>query len=357
MASREDMEFLAVLVHRELITKDAAASVLRANAAGSGTVDECLVAFGHLAEADLRKLRASGGEERPEVPGHEVFERIGLGATANVYRAREKATGRIVALKLLHPNLALEETYRERFVAEGKLLMDLDHPSIVKGYKTAHFTPRGGGAPVYLISMEHVDGKTLLEHLNARRQFDEDTALQIIMDVARALDYLRSRGIVHRDIKPGNLMIGAKGEVKMIDMGFAMDQKAAGESAQDSEKKASDSTVGTVHYLSPEQARGEGDLDVRSDIYALGVTLFHLTVGDLPFQGNAPSEVIRKHVLEELSSPALKGRRISPHLHYFIQKMMAKEREIRYNNPSELIHDIERTIGGKKSVEYRPKRV
>ena len=200
--------------------------------------------------------------------------------------------------------------------------------------------------------MELVRGKTLLEHLNAKKTFGEDAALAIIVDVAKALDYLRSRGIVHRDIKPGNLMIGEAGEVKLIDLGFAQKQ----DEARAADKKPSDSTVGTVHYLSPEQARGEEDLDVRSDIYALGVTLFHLTVGDLPFRGDAPSEVVRKHVLEELSSPALKSRGISPHLHYFIQKMMAKEREIRYESPQALVRDIEKTVAGKKSLEFKPRR-
>lgn len=350
MPKREDVEFLAMLVHRGLLPREAVPAVLRASEAGSGTVDECLVAFGHFTDVKVRELRASGGEERPEVPGHEVHERLGLGATANVYRARERQSGREVALKVLHSNLAGDATARERFVAEGRLLMDLDHPSIVKGYKTAHFTPRSGGDPVYLISMELVRGRTLLEHLSNRMVFDEDTALSIIMDVAKALEYLRSRGIVHRDIKPGNLMIGANGEVKMIDMGFAMEQRDG------STKSASDSTVGTVHYISPEQARGEDDLDVRSDIYALGVTLFHLTVGKLPFEGDAPSEIVRKHVVEQLESPEMKKRNFSPFLHYYISKMMAKERDIRYSSPSELIADIERTTRGRKTAEFKVRK-
>ena len=347
MPTRDDLEFIAQLVHQGLLSKEAATAVCRANDSGSGTVDECLIAFAHWDPEKVAELRRSRGVELPEVPGHQVAEKIGVGATANVYRAFEKG-GREVALKVLHRNLATTDLTRERFLAEGKLLLDLDHPSIVKGYRVAHFTPRDGGSPVYLLSMELVKGKTLLELLAAKRTFSEEQALSIIVDVARALDYLRSRGIVHRDIKPGNLMIGASGEVKMIDLGFAQKQS--------DEKKASDSTAGTVHYLSPEQARGEEDLDVRSDIYALGVTLFHLTIGDLPFTGDAPSEVVRKHVLQELSSPALKSRGVSPHLHYFIQKMMAKEREIRYSTPQDLIADIERTMAGKRTLEFRPRR-
>jgi serine/threonine-protein kinase len=347
MPRQDELEFIAQLVHQGLLTKEVATAVCRANDAGSGTIDECLIAFAHWPAEKVAELRRSRGVELPDVPGHRVVEKIGVGATANVYRAVEK-TGREVALKVLHSGLSSSDLTRERFLAEGKLLMELAHPAIVKGYRVAHYTPRDGGAPVYLLSMELVKGKTLLEHLSAKRTFAEEPALAIIVDVAKALDYLRERGIVHRDIKPGNLMIGQGGEVKMIDLGFARTKDAA--------RDPSDTTVGTVHYLSPEQARGEDDLDVRSDIYALGVTLFHLTIGDLPFTGDAPSEVVRKHVLQELSSPALKSRGVSPHLHYFIQKMMAKEREIRYSTPRDLIADIERTMAGKRAVEFRPRR-
>src|SRR5262245_47470184 len=261
MANQADVEFLARMVHRGLISKDAVRQVLAANDAGSGTVDECLVAFGHMSAERVTELRRTGGEEIPEVPGHDVLEKVGYGGTSNVYRAKEKSAGREVALKILMPELAADPTARDRFIAEGKLLVELDHPAIVKGYRVAHFVPRGGGDPVYLVSMEFVRGKTLLEHLGAQKTFDEDSSLGIIVDVAKALEYLRMRGIVHRDIKPGNVMIGPRHEVKLIDLGFA--QRGGGGAP------ASDTTVGTIHYLSPEQARGESDLDVRSDIYSL----------------------------------------------------------------------------------------
>ncbi|MBL8693100.1 MAG: serine/threonine protein kinase [Planctomycetes bacterium] len=361
MPSREELEFLALLVHRGKLTHEQAGEAMREAQSAQARLDSTLIRLGWFTREKLEELRKNDGEDLPDVPGHIVIERIGIGGTARVYRARERqssrdlggreAGGREVALKILNPELALDALARERFIAEGRLLCDLDHPSIVKGYRVAHFTPRSGGDPVYLLSMELVKGKTLLEHLHAKQSFDEDTALAAVLAAARGLDYLRSRGIVHRDIKPGNLMIGEGGVVKLIDLGFA--QSSAAETAASA---PADTTVGTVHYLSPEQARGEGDLDVRSDIYSLGVTLFHLVVGELPFQGEAPSEVIRKHVLEGLSSPALKGRRISPHVHYFIEKMMAKEREIRYGSPSELIRDIERTTAGKKSADFKPRR-
>src|SRR5262249_38850222 len=138
---------------------------------------------------------------------------------------------------------------------------------------------------------------------------------------------------------PGN-------RVKLIDLGFASRPDAPGGDVRRG------STSGTVSYLSPEQARGGGTLDVRSDIYSLGVTLHPLVRGSLPFPGSGAEERLRQQVGEALSSAALKGRRISPHVHYFIEKMMAKEREIRYQSPAELIADIEAQIAGRKSLDF-----
>jgi serine/threonine-protein kinase len=178
--------------------------------------------------------------------------------------------------------------------------------------------------------------------------FNEDAALYIILQAARALEFMRTQNILHRDIKPGNIMLTRENTVKLIDLGFAT--IVGGETGGES-----DSTLGTVQYISPEQARGQTDLDVRSDIYSLGATLYQLVVGELPFSGEDSEEIMAKQILESLSSPALKNRgKISPHMHYFIEKMMAKEREIRYQSPLELIEDIENTIRGKKTLTYRP---
>jgi serine/threonine-protein kinase len=127
-----------------------------------------------------------------------------------------------------------------------------------------------------------------------------------------------------------------------------------GEGAAPASPSANDTTVGTVAYISPEQARGESDLDVRSDIYSLGATLYQLVVGELPFAGHDNHEVLAAQILASLSSEVLKSRRISPHMHYFIEKMMAKEREVRYQSPTELIADIEQQIHGKKTLDFDP---
>ncbi len=139
---------------------------------------------------------------------------------------------------------------------------------------------------------------------------------------------------MHRDVKPGNIMLCDDDRAVLIDLGFAV-------SAQRPESKESDTTAGTVHYISPEQARGQQSLDVRADIYSLGATLYHLVTGSLPFEGATHEEVMAKQVLEALSGEAIRALRLSPQVHYFIEKMMAKEKEIRFQNPRELIDEVE----------------
>ena len=171
--------------------------------------------------------------------------------------------------------------------------------------------------------------------------FPEPLALEIILQAARALEYLHQQGLVHRDVKPGNLLVTRANTVKLCDLGFAV---AAGKDASHS---------GTVQYLAPEQAIGESRLDTRADIYALGVTLFQLTMGKLPFDGSTDEEQLSKRVFDELRAKELKGIGVSQHLHYFIQKMMAREKDIRYQTPADLIADIEESLAGRSSLERR----
>jgi serine/threonine-protein kinase len=192
-----------------------------------------------------------------------------------------------------------------------------------------------------------VGGRSLQDAISEGGVFQEDDALFVVLQVARALEYLRGQGIVHRDIKPGNILfVPDTHEVKVIDLGFALQKGEGGEAGGGD----GETTRGTAAYLSPELARGDADLDVRSDIYALGATLYQLVLGELPFSGD-DDELVQKAVLEGLSAEATKGGRISAHMHYFIEKMMAKDRDIRYQDPDELMADIERQIEGKKSLD------
>ncbi|MCB9899418.1 MAG: serine/threonine protein kinase [Planctomycetes bacterium] len=308
----------------------------RAEAEGGGSPDlgEMLVARRLIDRDRLVLLAHTDGDDVPDLPGHEYVRKLGEGGTANVFEVRRK-DGAVFAVKILHDEIAKDPAQVQAFLAEAKLLARLEHPNIVKGHKAGRIGTR------WVSIMELVSGRTLQEAIAEGGAFDEDGALYVVLQVARALEYLRAQGVVHRDIKPGNILVTDENEVKVIDLGFAVSGEAAGSGG---------TTAGTAAYLSPEQARGQSDLDVRSDIYALGATLYQLVLGELPFSGD-DAELVQKAVLEGLSAQATKGGRISAPMHYFIEKMMAKDRDIRYQSPQELIRDIEQKIEGARSLE------
>ena len=221
-------------------------------------------------------------------------------------------------------------------------LVSLDHANLVKGY--AH----GRHGPLVYLAMEFLDGETALETLERDGGFTETRAVEIVLQTAEVLAYLQGRGFVHCDIKPGNIMLLKNGRSKLLDLGFA---KPVGKGAAGAE---SETTSGTVQYMSPEQARGQADLDARADIYSLGATLYHMVMGQVPFSGGDSLEVMAKQVMEALNSTEIKNRRFSKHLHYFIERMMTKDKALRYQTPGELIEDIKSQMEGFSSLEFKP---
>jgi serine/threonine-protein kinase len=341
-----DLRLLAKLVHRKELTQEEAGTLVPAMQSGESDLDALLVDQLGKEPAWVARMRRTDGGEIPEFPGFDVGSRLGVGGTATVWRAKEKKTGREMALKVLRPESAAKPSDLKAFVEETRLLARLEHPNLLKGMGVAKY-----GKTVFS-KLELVEGQTLLEILDGMAAEDdampEEDALRIVLETARALAYLESEGIVHRDIKPGNIMYTANGRVVLIDLGFAAESGATGKS---------DSGVGTVAYLSPEQARGGASADSRSDIYSLGVSLFQLVIGRLPFESSDDREVLRMQVMESLSSPELKGRGFTPHLSYFIEKMMAKEANHRYQSWTELIEDVAGQIEGRASLDFsRPQR-
>ncbi|HJM39234.1 MAG TPA: serine/threonine-protein kinase [Planctomycetota bacterium] len=324
-ATQEDQQFLALLVHRGFFAKADAVRILQ-SVSDKGFTSTVLAATGWDVKK-LNYLRQTKGLLEPVIPGFEDTERVGTGGTADVFRARRSKDFSTVALKVLLPRLALDPPSVKRFLEEGRMLQSLDHPAIVSGHRIFKFMD------TYILEMDFVPGKTLEEILDEGEPIDEETALSVVLQAARALEYLRTQEIVHRDMKPGNLMLKPDGNIILIDLGFA----GAGMEGRVSE----DSTLGTPSYLAPEQALGDESLDARADIYSLGVTLYHLVMGSLPFTGESEGEVMRKQILEGLKGSAMKGRDISPRMHYIIEKMMAKDREMRYSSPAELVEDLE----------------
>ena len=333
MATKEEITLAGKLVYYEIVSREEMQQCLverdRREKAGNEThVSEVLLEKGLATKAEIDALSGVPLTETQPIPDYRFLRKIAEGGMAAVYLATYRPLREEVALKVMKPELARSEKYRLRFLREAKLLMKLEHRNIVKGYEIR----RDEG--YIFCAMEHVDGATVEERIDESGPFEERLALYVVREVAKALTYLDHRGVVHRDIKPGNVLLTEDGQVKIIDLGLAKLRRGM---TADSDAGV---TVGTVEYLSPEQARGLRDVDIRSDIYSLGVTLFHMLVGEVPFKGESSQEVIAKQVLQALQSPALKSRQISAFAHFFIQKLMAKDRADRFQHPTDVIMEI-----------------
>ena len=347
MLNQDDVRFLAVLVQKGHIEKSGAEKLLGAAQDprhANASIEQLITGLKLLPTERVEFLRKTGGEDVPVLPGFDYLECAGTGGTSVVFHGRERKTGRDVALKIMHKELHADPLQQKRFVHEAKLLIDLQHPNVVKGYKVGHVKePDGTGRLVFI--MEWIPGDSCLELIRDGHEFTEDLALYIVLQAARALKAMHAKGILHRDVKPDNILLTKDNVVKLIDLGFAT--MLGGD-----EEAAEDTTLGTAAYMSPEQARGTGDLDARSDIYSLGATLYQVIVGELPFTGEGTQEQLAARILEALSSPELQSRRISPHMNYFIRKMMEQDRDFRYASIDELASDIDEQIRGKKTLDF-----
>ena len=332
----DSVKFLALLVHRGYLGRSQAEPLIGALKQGE-CLDELLVERVGWEQERVDQLRRTSAGERPQFPGFEILGQLGCGGTAEVFKARDKKSGKALALKVLNYRSSRDKALLKGFVEEGKLLKQLRHDGLIKGYGVA----RSG--ETYLNRLELIEGRTLQEHLDDGQIFQEEIAFRITLEVAEVLAYLASKDLVHRDVKPGNVMLDSAGSVKLIDLGFCVKCDVT---------NARDSAVGTVEYLSPEQAEGGAAADLRSDVYSLGVTLFQLTIGHLPFEGDGDEDTLRKAVMESLRSPQLKARGTSPHLQYLIEKMMAKEADVRFQSWEELIEDVRGQMEGRAELDY-----
>ncbi len=321
-----DPRLLAMLVHRGLVSE---AAVLSALATGANPID-ALIRDGVVTREQLAEWLQTDGGTRPRLSRYELFELLGEGGTARVFRATDRKTGAELALKVLKPEIARDPEAVQRFVRESRLLSEIESPFVVHGHRVA----REGD--VIFCAMDLVPGRCVQDLLAERGRLDEVTALRIVAQVARALAVLHRRGLVHRDVKPGNVIVDDEGHAVLIDLGFAT---AAADGRSDD--AANERTTGTAAYISPEQARGETGLDVRADIYSLGATLYHLTTGSLPFRGATSEEILARQVLDALSGEAIREIGLSPQVHWLIEKCMAKEREIRFQRPEDLVAEID----------------
>ena len=273
---------------------------------------------------------------------YELGELLGRGGMAEVRKGTDSRLGRVVAVKRLRTDLASDATFQARFRREAQSSASLNHPSIVAVYDTGEEEAEdGSGVAQPYIVMEYVAGRTLRDVLREGRKILPERALEITSGVLSALDYSHRAGIIHRDIKPGNVMLTPSGDVKVMDFGIA---RAISDASSTMTQTAA--VVGTAQYLSPEQARGE-TVDSRSDVYSAGCLLYELLTGRPPFVGDSPVAVAYQHVREPAVPPSDHDTALPEAIDAIVMKALAKRVEDRYQSAAAMRSDIERYLGGR----------
>ncbi|OHB56933.1 MAG: hypothetical protein A2173_06880 [Planctomycetes bacterium RBG_13_44_8b] len=286
-----------------------------------------------------------GGKDVAEhIPGYKILGKLGAGAMAIVYKAKQLSLDRIVAIKILPKRFSENPDYVMRFYKEGKAAAKLNHNNIVAAYDVGE----AGGYHYFV--MEYVEGKTLYEDLAKGKAFSEKEAIGIVSQVAKALEHAHTRGLIHRDVKPKNIMINPGGIVKLADLGLAR----ATDDVQMAKSEAG-KAFGTPYYISPEQIRGEIDTDARSDIYSLGATFYHMVTGKVPFDAPNPADVMKKHLREPLVPPDHINTSLSAGTSEVIEVMMAKRKQDRYISAEELLVDLDAVSRGEAPLRARKK--
>ena len=257
---------------------------------------------------------------------YEIIELIGSGGMANVYKAKCHRLNRMVAVKILKSDMAENEEIRRRFRDESRAVAQLSHANIVSVYDVS-----SSGDTEYIV-MELIDGITLKQYMERRGQMDWRESLHFIIQIMRALEHAHSRGIIHRDIKPQNIMVLRDGSVKVADFGIACLQNNAQTLTQDA--------LGSVHYISPEQARGE-HIDARSDIYSAGVVLYEMLTGRLPFEGDTAVSVAIQHLSSVPLAPSEIREDVPKGLELICMKAMCADINKRYASATAMLEDLE----------------
>ena len=273
---------------------------------------------------------------------YELGDVLGYGGMSEVHKGRDVRLGRDVAVKVLRADLARDPQFQERFRREAQNAAALNHPAIVAVYDTGETRTEHG--PLPYIVMEYVDGRTLRDIVKTEGPLPGQRAMEIMADVCAALDFSHRHGIVHRDVKPANVMITKTGAVKVMDFGIAR-AVADGQAAV----TQTAAVIGTAQYLSPEQARGEA-VDARSDVYAAGCVLFELLTGEPPFTGDSPVAVAYQHVREDPKPPSALNPRVSPALDAIVLKAMSKGAPNRYQSAAEMRTDLVRVLSNQRPL-------
>jgi hypothetical protein len=298
-------------------------------------VDPPTVRSANSGSTNLRKgANASEASPLPK-PGESLDQfvledGIGVGGMGAVYRALDAQLDRYVALKILPPEQAIDPEVVQRFYQEGRAAARLDHENIARVYSIGH------DAAVHYIAFEYIDGTTIRQRVDAAGPLPVGEAVNYTLQIANALIHASERGVVHRDIKPSNIIVTRQGRAKLVDMGLARRFERGG----DEGLTQSGMTLGTFDYISPEQARDPRDVDVRSDLYSLGCTLFHMLAGRPPFAEGTVLQKLIQHQEEPVPEIREINPDVPPELSAILTKLMAKERDHRFQSPELLVRDL-----------------
>jgi serine/threonine-protein kinase len=331
-----------VFVERGYITSqelDAIREMQRSagESAEARTLPDLLIEQDYVTRKQLDRVRTEIEAEKStqQIPGYQILKKLGSGAMATVFLAKQLSLDRLVAIKVLPAKFSKNDKFIERFYKEGRAAAQLNHRNIVGAYDVGQ-----AGEHHYFV-MEYVDGDTVYDRILKEKRLPEKESIEIVRQVAEALQHAHSKGFIHRDIKPKNIMISSDGTAKLADLGLARavtDKEAA--------EAEAGRAYGTPYYISPEQIRGELSIDGRADIYGLGATFYHMVVGKVPFEGRNPSSVMHKHLKQKLTPPDHANPRVSASTAQVIEMMMNKSRKQRYQTVADLIVDLDRIARG-----------
>lgn len=330
--SLEEEKLAHALISRGLITRDEWQQARDGETgAGLGPMLAALVRGNFLTPGQAERVAV----ELPtlttqQIPGYDKLEKIGEGSMGTVFKARQISMNRTVAIKVLKRRLAANKEFLARFEREAHLAAKFNSNHVIQAIDV------GKAGDINYFVMEYVEGVTIKDELEKGKIYEEAEAVNIVLQIARALQVAHRRDLVHRDVKPANIVLTKDGTAKLADLGMA---RATTDVAHIKAEKGL--TLGTPHYMAPEQIRGRSDVDARADIYSLGATLFHMVTGRPPFPFPTVDEVLKAHLKEELTPPDHINTKLSAGLGQVVEFMMTKSRKKRYPSPDELILDLE----------------
>ncbi|HEX8524800.1 MAG TPA: serine/threonine-protein kinase [Tepidisphaeraceae bacterium] len=305
---------------------------------------DLLIEHAFITVNQAKRIRGAIDDRRSsQIPGYQLLGKLGKGAMATVYKARQNSLDRIVAVKVLPKKSGENPEFVERFYKEGRAAARLSHNNIVQAIDVGS-SPEGW----HYFVMEYIEGKTLYDLMQEGHKFGEEEALEVAIQITDALAHAHQRGLIHRDVKPKNILLTPQGVAKLTDLGLARatDDKEAAESE-------AGKAYGTPYYISPEQIRGDVDIDFRTDIYSLGATLYHLVTGRPPFDGETPSAVMHKHLKQPLTPADHVNTELSAGIGEIIDVAMAKDRDERYHTTHDLLADLQAVRRGEPPQHAR----